>query len=160
MCIITPWIDSELLSLLRQKNIMRKKANKTGSVNDTIKFQNLRKSIKQLITMKKKERACKFKESIFEDPKRFWSYVKSSTRDSASPHFLCDGQVFITDRAARANKLNCFFHSVFSPKENFIQQLNAVSTSSSSTQLTEIQLTISEVVEILKGLDPNKSVWS
>ena len=35
--------------------------------------------------------------------------------------------------------------------------MNTESTSSTSTQLTEIQLTISEVVKILKGLDPNKA---
>ena len=71
-----PWIDAKLLSMLRQKNIKRNKANKTGSINDIATFQRLRKSVKQMIAQKRKEYACKLKESIVKNPKRFWLFVK------------------------------------------------------------------------------------
>ena len=61
-----PWIDAELLSLLRQKNIIRTKANKTGSIKDIDKFRSLRKLTKQLIIQKKKEHGCKVKKNLLQ----------------------------------------------------------------------------------------------
>ena len=155
-----PWIDAELLSLLRQKNIIRRKANKTGSTKDIDKFRSLRKLTEQLIIQKKKEHGCKLKESITNNLKRFWSFVKSSTRENASPHLLQDRQIFVTDRVAKANILNRYFHSVFSPKEIHIEHTNTESTYSTAVQLSEICLSESEVVEVLKGIDPNKACSS
>ena len=155
-----PWIDAELLSLLRQKNIIRRKANKTGSIKDIDKFRTLRKLTKQLIIQKKKEHGCKLNESITNNPKRFWSFVKSSTRENASPHLLRDGQIFVTDRVAKANILNRYFHSVFSPKEIHIEHTNTESTYSTAVQLSEICLSESEVVEVLRGIGPNKACGS
>ena len=64
---------------------------------------------------KKKEHAEKLKASISEKPKRFWSYIKSSTSDRPSPNFLRDGHKLVTDIRDRANILNKFFGSVFNP---------------------------------------------
>ena len=54
---------------------------------------------------KKKEQAEKLKASISENPKRFWSYTKSSTSDRPSPNFLRDGHKLVTDIRDRANIL-------------------------------------------------------
>ena len=61
--------------------------------------------------------ARKIDESLAENPKRFWSFVKSKTRVNAMPNFLRDGNVFVTDNTAKANLLNKFFHLVFSSAE-------------------------------------------
>ena len=110
-----------------------------------------------MIAQKRKEYACKLKESIVKNPKRFWSFVKSSTRDNALPHLLRDGQKFVSDRVAKANLLNRFFHSVFSPNENYTQHSNVESISPTTIELSKIHLTESEVANVLKGLHPNKA---
>ena len=73
-----PWIDKELLSLIKRKNMHRLKANRSGCVHDAQKFKDLRRLTKQLISQKKKEYATKLRDSVTENPKRFWSFVKSS----------------------------------------------------------------------------------
>ena len=110
-----------------------------------------------MIVQKKKEHAGKLKESIIKNLKRFWSFVKSTTRDNASPHFVRDGQEFVTDRVAKANIMNCFFHSVLLPKENHTHHSNMELTSPSIIELSEIHLSELEIANVLKGLDPNKA---
>ena len=67
-----PWIDKELLALLKKKNIQRKKSCKLKSPEAIAKFKQLRRESKILIAKKKIEHANKMKNSVFENPKRFW----------------------------------------------------------------------------------------
>ena len=82
-----PWIDKELLALHKKKNSQRKKSRKSKSPEAIAKFKRLRRESNIRIAKKKIEHAIKMKNSVFENPKRFWSYVKSSTRSSQSPNF-------------------------------------------------------------------------
>jgi hypothetical protein len=70
-----PWIDKELLTLIKKKNTLRKKAFKTGSQNDLDKFKDLRRDTKRMIAQKKKDHSYKMKVALGENPKRFWSYM-------------------------------------------------------------------------------------
>ena len=85
-----PWIDKELLSLIKRKNMQRLKANRSGCVHDAQKFKGLRRLTKQLISQKKKEYATKLRDSVTENPKRFWSFVKSSRSVKITANFLQD----------------------------------------------------------------------
>ncbi|CAB3995279.1 Hypothetical predicted protein [Paramuricea clavata] len=58
--------------------MQRLKANRSGCVHDAQKFKDLRRLMKQLISQKK-EYATKLRDSVTENPKRFWSFVKSSS---------------------------------------------------------------------------------
>jgi hypothetical protein len=152
-----PWIDKELLALLKKKNIQRKKSRKSKSPEAIAKFKQLRRESKILIAKKKIEHANKMKNSVFENPKRFWSYVKSSTRSSQSPNFLRNGQSYTTDSREKANLLNTFFHSVFNPSD--IEPPASFPTPSKTldNQLSEIELIEEEVAAVLRNLDPNKA---
>ena len=91
-----PWIDKELLSLIKRKNKQRLKANRTGCVHDAQKFKDLRRLTKQLISQKKKEYATKLRDSVTENPKRFWSFVKSSRSVKITANFLRDNLSLLT----------------------------------------------------------------
>ena len=110
-----PWIDKELLELIKKKNKQRKKLLKTKHPDDLEKFRLIRRETKKLISKKKCDHANKLKESMFENPKRFWSLLKSSTKTNQSPNFIRNGQSFTTDSRIKANLFNKFFHSVFRP---------------------------------------------
>jgi hypothetical protein len=75
-----PWIDKELLELIKKKNKQRKKLLRTKHPDDLEKFRLIRRETKKLISKKKSDHANKLKESMFENPKRFWSLLKSSTK--------------------------------------------------------------------------------
>jgi hypothetical protein len=80
-------MDTELRQLLREKNIQRRKALKSQSLSDFEKYKLLRIQSKQLISKKKKEHALKMRDSVFENPKRFWSYIKRITKTNHNQMF-------------------------------------------------------------------------
>ena len=77
-------------------------------------FKKSRRELKILIYKKKFDHATKLNSSLYDNPKRFRNFVKFMTKQKTIPHFLQDGQTFITKPKCKANMLNNFFQSVFS----------------------------------------------
>ncbi|XP_068697553.1 uncharacterized protein [Montipora foliosa] len=152
-----PWMDNELRLLLKKKDDARSKFKRKHSSSTEAKFIELRRSAKEMLMRKKKEHAEKLKASISENPRRFWSYIKSSTSDRPSPNFLIDGHKLVTDIRDRANILNKFFSSVFNPTSTASPTLSAPPSSGVGEKLDSIELTASEVREVLLSLDPSKA---
>ena len=100
-----PWIDKELSLQIKKKNIQRKKLKQTQSSHDLEKYRKLQRESKKLT------------ESMFKDPKRFWSAVKSTRTSRPTVNFLRTDDTFTTDKLCMTNILNTFFHSVFNPRE-------------------------------------------
>ena len=149
-----PWIVKELLHVIKKKNIQRRKLKKSQSLVDAEKYKSLRRNTKQLISKKKK---AYNKKSLLENPKCFWSAVKSITKTRQNVNFLrTDGSSFTSDRFSMANALNKFFHSVFNPREEKSTMPYVTSTPSNDI-LSDIKLTEYEVFEVLCQLDPNKA---
>ena len=119
-----------------------------------MKFNDLRRATKNLMFQKKKDFSQKLSDTVLDNPKRFWSLVKSSTTLKSRPNFLRDKQKIVTDRTSRANMMNSFFHSVFTPKNNKHIDLQ---DSYSGQPLSDIVLSVSDVQEVLTNLDPNKA---
>jgi hypothetical protein len=158
-----PWIDTELLKLIRKKTHQRRIASRTKLPIEIEKFKTLRRKTKQMIAKKRKDHAYKIRDSLAENPKRFWALIKSSTITKPIPKFLRDGQLFVTDNKAKAELLNKYFHSVFAtPDQHQLlqSQLSDVVTQGAvryADRLSNIELTESEVANVLKSLDPNKA---
>ena len=152
-----PWTDNELRLLLKKKDDARKKLKRKRSSSTEANFIELRRSVKEVLMRKKKEHAEKLKASISENPKRFWSYIKSSTCNRRSPNFLRDGHKLATDSRDRANILNTFFSFVFNLASTASPPLSALPPSGVGEELDSIEITVSEVREVLLGLDPNKA---
>ena len=112
-----PWIDKELLHLIKKKNIQRKKLGKTQSSVDYKLYKKTLRDTKQLISKMKKDYNKKLTESLFENPKHFWSAVKLSTKTRQNANFLRTDNDFTTDKLCMANILNKFFHSVFNTQD-------------------------------------------
>ena len=64
-----PWIDKELLDLLRKKNLQQRKWKKSRNQKDVEKFKSLRRQSKILIARKKKEYGNTLKDSVLQNPK-------------------------------------------------------------------------------------------
>ncbi len=78
---------------------------------------------------------------MFENPKRFWSYIKRITKTNQQPNFLRDEQNFVSDPVGMANMLNRYFHSVFNFGTNEPPDFSP--TDIPEKQLSNIQLTAS-----------------
>lgn len=95
---------------------------------------------------------------MFENPKRFWSALKSSTKIRQNPNFLRIDQSFITESRRKANILNNFFQSVFSPRDVEPPTMHIFTQfPPSNIELSEIQLDDNEVAAVLRMLDPKKA---
>ena len=153
-----PWIDKELSLQIKKKNIQRKKLKQTQSSHDLEKYRKLRRESKKLISKKKKDYNKKLTESMFKNPKRFWSMVNSTRNSRPTVNFLRTDDTFTTDKLCMADILNTFFHSVFNPREAEPSTSTQSETLSPPTpQLSHIELADFEVVEVLRHLDPNKA---
>ena len=89
------------LNLLKRKNKQRTKATKSGSITHHNKFSQLRREAKAMAGHKKKFYVLKLQESLYTNPKRFWSYVKTKTKEKQVPNFLRDGQRFVSNTKDR-----------------------------------------------------------
>ena len=150
-----PWLDLELMKLIKKKNKQRITERKTKTPDDLQKFKDLRRETKKLMKRKKKDYANKLRDSLSENPKRFWSLVKASTTQRSSPSILHDGHKIITDKECRANLLNSFFHSVFS--EVTSDSPADAAQPLTNQRLSNIRLSESEVTAALENLDPAKA---
>ena len=155
-----PWIDKELLQLIMRKNTQRKKLKKFPNQVNVDKYKNLRRLTKQLIKKKKKNYSGKLAESLHENPRRFWAVVKHSTANRKNITVLKNGQSYTTDKWEMANILNKYFHSVFSPKDSDVFATSSSPLTSSTHELSDIQLTEAEVISVLRNLDPRKAYGS
>ena len=151
-----PWLDDELLKAIKHKNRCRKKALKTRNLSDISKFKEIRRKTKQLMLLKKKDHARKLKVSLGTNPKRFWALVKASTTKHPSSNFLRDGQSIVTDSVTKASLLNRYFHSVFTTPA---QDNCAPVQTSSNHQLREIEISVTEVCELLSNLVVDQTVF-
>ena len=152
-----PWIDKELLKLIKRKDIQRRKLKKFPSKINLEKYKNLRRLTKQLIKQKKKQYNINLTESLYENPRRFWSAVKHSTENRKDVNFLKTENSYTTDNVEIANILNTFFHSVFNPKDSESFTTPPLPLTSTTAELSSIQLTEIEVVGVLRNLNSRKA---
>ena len=112
-----------------------------------------------MIKQKKNLYASKLKESLRENPKRFWTYVKTTAKPNRSPNFLRVGQHIVSDTKQMADMFNIHFQSVFNTNELVDNTIPGVfpSCTNAENQLSNIQLTPPEVENALNTIDPNKS---
>ena len=84
-----PWIDKELLFVIKKKDKQRKKAVKSGLVRDLHKFKEIRRQTKSLIAKKRKDHAINTKESLSENP------INASGPLSKTPRHIVLHQTFV-----------------------------------------------------------------
>ena len=83
--------------------------------------------------------------------------MKSSTRSHQTPSFLRKGRTYTTYSREKANLLNAFFHSVFSPCYTEPPDSISAAFQTSVEVLFEIEPSEEEITAILRNLDPNKA---
>ena len=152
-----PWLDHKLLKLLKHKNILRTIASNSDRLEDYIRFSQMHRATKTMIKQKKKLYALKLKDSIRENPKRFWSYVKTITNQNRSPCFLRKGQRFVSVPKDMADLFNGYLQSVFNLPDDNANPSVSPTCINTENLLSNIHLTASEVENALNSIDPSKA---
>ena len=139
-----------------QNNKHRTIASKTSRPEDYTRYSNTRRASKVMIKQKMNLYASKLKEPLRENPKRFWTYVKTTAKPNRYPNFLRDGQHIVSDTKQMADMFNIHFQSVFNTNELVDNAIPGVfpSCTNAEDQLSNIQLTPPGVENALNTIDP------
>ena len=150
-------VSHKLKRLIRRTEKLWKKFRISGDKPAHEDYKKVRNQVRQL-----SRKALKLKEkdiamSAKENPKKFWSYVKSKSKTKTSIADLCtnESKTTLTDSdEAKANVLGNFFSSVFTIEpEDLLPELNLKDVS----VINEIEINLDIVKKKLDALLINKS---
>ncbi|CAB3985676.1 Hypothetical predicted protein [Paramuricea clavata] len=155
----SPWVDREIVLLLKKKNTLRRKAKSRDTVYLWAKFRRLRAEIKKLIKHKKKAYISNLGQDLKSNPKRFWSYYKALNKTNRISNTISYGNITATDSISKANIFNTFFHSTFNACDNsiYITVSHPLNDSMSVPCLSNITLDSEDVLKALHSLDIHKA---
>ena len=146
-----PWYDSDIFRLNKKKEHFRKLYKETKSPNHYSKFSALRKSLKALI--KSKMRA-NFDEELSPRAisKKFWSCVKSSSKNNRIPEKMHLGSCFRNTSKDIADLFNKHFYDQFSEEGKYDIDINF-----SNDPLFNFSIGTNTIYQELTKINPNKS---
>ena len=112
-----PWFDSECYVKCKEKDRLHKKFKDNKSLQNELNFKNCRREFKNLI--KSKMRNCFECTDRNTLNKKFWSHVKSKTKDCRIPEIVHYNSQSSYDAASKANLFNSYFFDQFSEPSSY-----------------------------------------
>ncbi|KAI8486093.1 hypothetical protein Bbelb_361930 [Branchiostoma belcheri] len=150
-----PWITSQIRKAMRKRSELFAKARKTNSSEAWAKFKRCRKGVKQRVRKAHRDYVSNYLETnIEENPKAFWSYVKSIRQDSTGASALRHQGVLTSDPKEKADALGAQFESVFTREDKSIVPTLGEPT---APTIPPINISVEGVAKQLSCLNPNKS---
>ena len=150
-----PWFSRVQRRLCRRQTRLFKIAKKSQDPQDWTMFKTFRKSVhKNLKESRNNFISNKLKDSLVENPKKFWSYIKRLKNNASGVSDLLNNGELCSDSKTKANILNNQFFSAFT-KEN----LNniPVETPLTNSKISQIIISPEGVKKQLLNLDQNKA---
>ncbi len=151
-----PWFDAETHQSCRKKerlhNIYKSTEDPVLRKERYLKFSNSRKDFKNLVSKK-------LGESFDDDDdsnlitKKFWSYVKATSKNTRIPEMVHLNDVFKTDHTDQAYLFNNYFQQQFSEPSDYDIPVNYGVHDNWHIDFNQFH-----VKNILKHLNPNKAV--
>ena len=146
-----PWFDSEVFKMCEKKQNLHKLYKQTKDNRYYEKYKVCRKSIKKLI---KHKMSANFDDDLSPNciTKKFWSYVKSSSKSPRIPETMHINGKFRTDPTDKANLFNEHFHRQFSQSSNYNIDIDFRNDAFSNFKIDYKQLR-----KVLSKINPHKS---
>ena len=83
-----PWIDNDVLKMVKKKKALWKRLKSNASADLTSKFKPLRKETKSLISSKYRQYLKSLSEKMKSNPKTFWSFHSLKTKTKRLPEVI------------------------------------------------------------------------
>ena len=147
-----PWFDSDVHKACLEKEKRRARYARTKSPEHYLAFKESRKSFKRLVEKKKLD--C-----VMDDsdpsliPKKFWSYVKSTSNSHRIPETVSYGSVFRNNPQEQTELFNEFFYNQFSDTSEYDIPLSYEVDDDSS----QVDFSPERVLKLLRGINSNKA---
>ncbi|CAH1259103.1 VWDE [Branchiostoma lanceolatum] len=150
-----PWITPQIRKAFRKRSELFSKARRSNSHEAWAKFKRCRKGVKQRVRKAHRDYVSNYLETNIEDnPKAFWSYVKSLRQDSTGASAIRHQGVLTSDPQEKADALGAQFESVFTREDK-----STVPTLGESVVPTipSLNISVEGVAKQLSSLNPSKS---
>jgi hypothetical protein len=144
-----------VLHLRNKKNFAWHRAHSNNTPAAWAKFKKLRNQLQKLITSKYNAFINDLGYSVQENPKRFWSFVKTKNKSASTPSLITWGDSTSDTPVGKASLFNQYFVSVFKPKDT---DCNYQSNNVFNEKLCNVTVSEQDVCDILTNLDTNKAV--
>ena len=151
-----PWFDAETHQLCRKKERLHSIYKNTEDAllqrDRYLKFSKCRKDFKELVSKKLGDSFDDSEDSNL-ITKKFWSYVKATSKNTRIPEMVHLDDVYKTDRSEQAHLFNNYFQRQFSEPSQYDIPIE--------DELHDewlINFEASHVLTILKNLNPNKAI--
>ena len=150
-----PWINKEIMKLVRKKKRLWKRLKSSGSQDLFRRFKELRKKTKRLINHSYSQYLQSLSDKLQDNPKHFWSFHSMKSKTKRIPETVIYDNIHSTDLTSKVELFNDYFQSIYSKSS-----LDVNLTSSDVVNpylLFNVTTSISEVQGILGNLDISKS---
>ena len=151
-----PWIDSEVRHLHKVKHTAWCRANRSNKSRDWLSFKKYRNKLKNNIKAKHKAFMAGIGQAVNHNPKRFWSYIKSKTKQKNIPQTVKLNSVTSSDNNEKCNMFNAHFYSSFSPCLKTDDELPHINVKYDN-DLSAVNFSTQEANTLLNKLDVHKA---
>ena len=150
-----PWINNEVMKLVRKKKKLWKRLKCSGSQDLLMKFKELRKKTKRLINSGYSKYLKSLSEKLQDNPNHIWSFYSMKSKEKRIPEIVICGNMNSTDLTSKVELFNKFFQSIYAKSS-----LNP-NLSSPDVVNTNLPLTVTTIYFLVQGilsnLDTSKS---
>ena len=151
-----PWITSEIRKLFHKRKRLWKKAKSTQLESDWNKYKVLRNKVKSELSKGYYRHVHLLVES--KNPKRFWSFIKSKTKNKSIPLTMKwnDRDIKASSGKEKAELCNNFFASIFSSTSDFSVDAQPLHLHTDNV-IADLVYSGANVEKLLLGLNTNKA---
>ncbi|CAG9103056.1 unnamed protein product [Plutella xylostella] len=151
-----PWFNSALVKILKEKHKYYKKFKTYGNISDELSFKTLRDRAKKVENECYANYIRSIESAIVQNPKAFWSYVKSKREGSSVPSSVSYAGVTSDTGPGISELFSSYFHSTFI-QNNTSNNNPYPSDILSVCDISSIEVRTGEIERFLKSLDLSKS---
>ena len=148
-----PWLSKLVTQLIRKRNFYFKRAHRTGSIQDRLKFKQLRNKVVAELRLAKQKY---FSQLHPHDQKDFWKLVKTLSSKESSFPTLVIGNTVAEASQDKANLLNATFTSYYNSSVPELSVIDLLQDDPSDCP-DDILCTEDEVFDLLHSLDTTKA---
>ena len=147
-----PWFDSECHNLCREKERWHSKFKRTNNKEHYFKFSKCRSDFKKLVQSKMRDNLIDIDGDPALIPKKFWSFVKSTSNSHRIPDCINYGIKFRTNKQDQCELFNEFFSDQFSTPSNY-----NIAIDYSHDPMSNFTIHPSVIQEVLSKIKTNKA---
>ena len=146
------WFDSECYLKCKEKEKLHKKFKNSKSLRNEMKFKVCRKEFKNLVKAKMRANLCDTNRNTL--TKKFWSHVKSASRNTRIPETIYLRGKSSSDTKVKTGMFNGFFFDQFSEASSY-----DIDICFQSDNNFDIDFNNKRIRDILRNIDCNKAQW-